>query len=294
MLGLPLTAAAGAFACAVLAADDAPARSWTLASGIRFEMSARELRATRGGVTLFSTAALLEERRLAFEADAEERARELRAPDPPSLGEPIADESVAYRPLSVVGPLVSLRVTVGGYSPGAAHPYAIKTIETVDVARAGSNPSLLDFWSEGELVAALRADPWVQTFLDPDVPAPRGETLAGLTGTLDAARAVVDVDDDDPCRGDASFGPDLVRAFAFHHLEGRRVALRIGIPYATEICRGRMHEVGLLLPIPPALRDDLARAADRRAGFLARDEAPDYSASWEIDVRALAAKLPPR
>ena len=272
----------------------APAgQAWQLRSGIRFEMSAGDLRASRGATALFSIAALLAERKREFDADNAERARELLSPDPPDLGEAISDATITYRPLSVVGPLVSLRVSTGGYSPGAAHPYAHETIEVVDVSGADAKPSLLEYWPERAVVASLRADPWVRRFLDPDAVAPKGETLAMLTAALNDGRDGVEVDDDDPCRTDAWFSEDLARSFAFHHLEGGRVAVRIAVPYATEVCRGTMHEVGLLLPIPDALRDDLARAADRRAGFLARDagDAPRYSASWETDLRALARTL---
>lgn len=286
---------------AVLAPSGAkpePARSWTLASGIRFEMSARELRASRAGATLFSTTALLEERKREFDADAEERARELLAPDPPEHAEYIDDAAIAYRPLSVVGPLVSLLVTGGGYSPGAAHPWAFETIEAIDVTRRGAKPSLLDYYTERQLVDALQADPWIRRFRDPDRPPAPASTLAALTAALNEARGAIGVAEDGPCPNDAYFSEDLVRNFAFHHLEGRRVAVRIGISHGSEICRGTMHQVGLLLPVPAALRADLERAAKREAGFLAQDAkavgAPAYSGDWEVDLRALARQLAPR
>jgi hypothetical protein len=94
------------------------------------------------------------------------------------------------------------------------------------------------------------------------------------------------------CALDAWFSEHLVRSFAFHHVSGDRVAIRVGIPYATEVCRGTLHQIGLLLPIPEALRQDLERARTGEAGFLMADReghgALELSASWEIDLRDLA------
>jgi hypothetical protein len=255
-------------------------------------MSARELRATRDGATLFSTAALLEAAKREFDADAEERARELLGDDPPAYGEYVLNARTALRPLSVVGPLVSLHVAGDGYAPGAAHPYAYQTIEVTDVTRTGARPSLLDYYTERQIVGALEADPWIRKFRDPEAKA--ASTLAELTAALNDARGGGD-DGEPTCALDAFFDPDLVRAFAFHQLEGGRVAVRIGIPHGAEICRGTFHQVGLLLPIPPALRAHLARAARREAGFLGKDGpamgAAEYAAAWEVDLRVLARSL---
>jgi hypothetical protein len=270
-------------------------RTWTLPSGITFEMSARELRAARGGVTLFSSAALLAEQKRAFDADAEERARELLGPDPPEYPEPVLNVRASFRPLSVVGPLVSLLATGDGYAPGAAHPYAFQSIEVIDVSRPGAKPSLLDYYGERELVAALLADPWIRRFRDPDAPARPAATLAEVAAALNDGRGAMGEGAEASCDDDAYFSPDLARAFAFHHREGGRVAVRIGIPHGAEVCRGAFHQVALWLPVPAALRADLRRAARREAGFLARDApamgASEYSAAWEIDLRVLARTL---
>jgi hypothetical protein len=279
-------------------AEASSTRAWSLPSGVRFEMSARELRASREGATLFSTAALLAERKREFDADAEERARELLGDDPPAHPDFEHSASITYRPLSVVGPLVSLLVTGGGYAPGAAHPYAFQSIEVVDVTRPDAKPSLLDHYTERQIVRALEADPWIRWFLDPDRDADGFPTLAALAAALNDGVEAREVDEENPCLHDAYFGAELVRAFAFHHREGGRVAVRIGLSHASEVCRGTMNQVGLLLPIPVALRADLARAAKRAGGFLARDAqgrgAREYSGSWAVDLRDVARRLAPR
>ena len=282
-------------AAAAAVAVAADSRTWTTATGIRFTMSERELVAVREGREVFSTTTLLAGQKREFDTDVEERARELLAPDPPDYGEPIADATIAYRPLSVVGSLVSLEVTAGGYSPGAAHPYGHQAIEVVDVSRPDAKPSLLDHYEERTLVEALLADPWIRRFgAAADAPLPR-TSLAALVEALNDAQPAAQ-DGEENCDLDAYFGTALARSFAFHHRAGSRVAVRIGIPYAHEVCRGTMHEVGLLLPIPPALRAELERAEKREAGFLGKDApaAAPYKGSWEADLRDVARRLKAR
>ncbi len=57
------------------------------------------------------------------------------------------------------------------------------------------------------------------------------------------------------------------RAVAFHHLEGDKVAVRIAFSYASEMCRGRKFVVGVLLPIPAALKPALERAEKHEQGL---------------------------
>ena len=282
-------------AAAALAASAAESRTWTTAAGIRFTMSDRALAAARDGREIFSTTALLAEKRREFDADVEERARELLAPDPPEYGEPIADATISYRPLSVVGPLVSLEVAGGGYSPGAAHPYGFQIIEVIDVTRPDAKPSLLDYYEERALVEALAADPWIRRVgAAAEAPLPR-TSLSALAAALNDASPGAE-EGDVGCSLDAFFSVRLVHSFAFHHRAGDKVAVRIGIPYAHEVCRGEMHEVGLLLPIPAALRAELARADKREAGFLAKDApaAPPYQEKFEADLRDVARRLKAR
>jgi hypothetical protein len=55
------------------------------------------------------------------------------------------------------------------------------------------------------------------------------------------------------------------------YVEKGRVAVRISVPYGSEIHRGQYTQLGILLPIPPRLRQALAAAANRQAGFLMQD-----------------------
>ena len=267
------------------------ARRWEAArAGLTFELTSDDLRAWRAGqqgAPVFSVRQLLAADEARFRADAEERAREA-ATAAFSYPEPIASAFSAYAPLSAVGSLVSLLETSEGYSPGAAHPWASRAIVARDAARGGEPASLLDLYSERQIVEALAADPWILGFEPAPAAGPRPASLQQLVDVLnaaawDAARAA------ESCDRDAHFGVELVHGFAFHHLDGDRVAIRIGIPHASEVCRGTLHQVGLLLPVPEGLREELEAARRSTAGFLMADRerlgAPEISGHWEVDLR---------
>jgi hypothetical protein len=64
--------------------------------------------------------------------------------------------------------------------------------------------------------------------------------------------------------------PDILRSFAFHHAQDDRVAVRIGLP-GSGACRDNLTQLGVLLPAPAALRDDLSHAQTRTQGLLMPD-----------------------
>jgi hypothetical protein len=68
------------------------------------------------------------------------------------------------------------------------------------------------------------------------------------------------------------FPEDVFTRFAFHHLEGDHIAVRIGLPPNVGACRTQHAQLGLLLPFPPTLKRALTLAASRQAGFLMQDQ----------------------
>jgi hypothetical protein len=60
-------------------------------------------------------------------------------------------------------------------------------------------------------------------------------------------------------------------AFAFHHLEEGKVAVRLGFEAETPACFEQLTQVGILLPIPEKVRVPLEQAASGKAGFLMAD-----------------------
>jgi hypothetical protein len=264
---------------------------------VTFERSAEDLRAWRGeatGAPVFSVAALLAAERKKFDGYAEEMARGLLAPDPPTYGESLFYQQTDVELLSIVGPLLVYRESGGGYAPGTAHPTRYEVLRLLDVGRAGAQPSLLDFFGEKQLVAALKADRWIRKFDNGEGAFKRAGTLAELVDALDEEFAQGKAEEGD-CAYDVSFDADgLVQQFYFHHLAGDKVAVRIVVAPGSEWCNraSGTQEIGLLLPIPARLRADLLKAQDGTAGFLARNRgAAKFSQMWEVDVKELAEEL---
>jgi hypothetical protein len=78
------------------------------------------------------------------------------------------------------------------------------------------------------------------------------------------------------------------------------VAVRIAVAPGSEWCNRAKggEQIGLLLPIPEALRDALLAAQSGAAGFVAsgrsRAGSPSWTERWEVDVKELAEKLAKR
>lgn len=276
-------------------------RRWTVApEGVTFEVSASDLRAWKGpatGAPAFSVAALLAGTKKAFDDYAWEQARELEEPDPPSYGESTSYESVTFEVLSIVGPLLSYREASDGYTAGAAHPTRYEIVSVRDLARPDVSVQLLDLFPEKQLVAALKADRWVRKFANPEGGFQRASSLAELVGALDSSWAQENATDEDhDCSVDVSFDDSFGRMFYFHHVEKDRLAVRILVPPGSEWCNraNGPQEIGVLLPIPDALRAHVGKAQRGEAGFLAASRnafgPPTYKGSWEVDIRTLVRK----
>ena len=249
-------------------AQPAPLKWKVTGSDVTFEMTAKDLRALRGGKEVFG----LRSREKAFLDDLK--------PEPPEEGEAPRDmtdweANESYDVLSVVGPWVSYESSSAGYT-GGAHPYAHDTYVTTDVTKEPGDFSLLAVFPEQDVLKALKADGFVKKHI-------RDAAAFQKAGTVDALLETLEAGED--CVG-FEYGIDAVkRAVAFHHLEGNKVAVRIAFGYASEACRGNKFVVGVLLPIPAALKPALERAARREEGFLMKDSktvhAPSVSFSWE-------------
>jgi hypothetical protein len=189
-----------------------------------------------------------------------------------------------FRILSVVGSLLSLEDGYYAYCRGWAHPAVATRFTTLDVtrpgelvyvegaafppidldvSRLGKAVSLTDIAAESDILEALLGDPIVRRALQ-QVGQLAPSTLEQLQQllahqSLEAGECLF------------RFPRDVFTRFAFHHLEGSRIAVRLGLPPIVEPCRTQHAQLGLLLPIPRALKKDLTLAASRQAGFLMRD-----------------------
>jgi hypothetical protein len=166
------------------------------------------------------------------------------------------EHEASWQLLSVVGPLVSVESHVSGDAEGAAHPYAEAAIATYDMKRGGKPANLLDYFPPAPLYQALMGDKLVQTAL-------KGKAKPRDLTALLAAIAYYQSAD---CVW--GFGDNLLRHFAFHHIQGNRVAVRFGLSHGCEVARGGLTILAIYLPIPRALAADLAAAQAGRQGFL--------------------------
>jgi hypothetical protein len=252
-------------ALVLLAADGAGAQPiWRGRSG-GFDVvwSGRDVSATRvrGGVRLFSLRALGDRQWADMLKDSEvDEDGEDTAP---------REVSISYRVLSVVGPIVSVEEFWYCDCRGA-HPISHSRFIAYDVSRgtpAEPRPAVITDWvDERELVRALAADRILRQAMD----------AAGVTDAPATLAALMEAVHGEPVSTGAdectyAVGEDFASSFAFHHVEGDRVAVRFSLSHHVEICRGHIIQVGVLVPVSDRLRSHLAAARARTAGFLMAD-----------------------
>jgi hypothetical protein len=173
--------------------------------------------------------------------------------------------------LSVVGTFVSFERATYTECAHAAHPGGETRYATLDLKEVASHRALArpvelgDLFPPQAVFEALSKDGVVRKALA----APgHGKGTAPKTLPELAKRLSLSVLDE-PC---ATFPLDLMNRFAFHHLDARRVAVRVGVPGAGP-CREQLTQLGLLLDAPPSVALDMVEGADQRAGFLMKDAA---------------------
>lgn len=168
-----------------------------------------------------------------------------------------------YRLLSVAGPYLSMEE--GEYCEcGGAHPTAIKRFRAIDLSRSSTAPaaaSLTAVFPERDVLAALLADTVVRKALESEK---KPASLAALVDTLQ---------DEIVKQGDCeyTFPKDLLESFAFYDSVGDKALVRLSLPYAAEICRGQMIQLGLTLQSPESAKAWLADAKSGHGGLLMVD-----------------------
>jgi hypothetical protein len=164
--------------------------------------------------------------------------------------------------LSLVGTIVSYQQADDVSCPGTAHPAAQTRYQSLNLARPAQPPLLTDLFSEASVLKSLLAEPTIRAALRDLNPAKLPSTTRQLVALLTQWSGACDY----------SFPKDLLSRFAFHHLEGGNVAVRIGLSHGCEAMRGKLYPLGILLPIPKAMRLPLMKAQSRQAGFLMKDQ----------------------
>jgi hypothetical protein len=172
------------------------------------------------------------------------------------------------KPLSVVGSLLCIRED--HYWEGGAHPSGSISYAAVDIAHPKRKLKLTDFFPDAQVRDALWADKIIhKTLADAGVKR-KPATAFALQKAL-ATKYFGGEEGQTYC-----FTVDFLSQFSFHHLEGNRVAVRLCVPWGAEIYRFQSTEIGILLPVPAALRSQIQAAADGKAGFLARQYAKRF------------------
>jgi hypothetical protein len=214
--------------------------------------------------------------RAAFERDLEALAQGEDA------GVPLTVREAEVTPLSWVGPLLSFRERLYTTMPGReAHPAGetrFVALRIDEQAPGGARAvSLADSFEEKVLLRELRKEPRVERAWR------EGKTpvdLAELLGVLSAAEPTVGSE----CY---SFPDDLLSRFCFDQVAGDRVAVRLALA-GTAVCRERLTEIRLLLPVPAALARPLSEASSGQAGFVATRK----PASWrDVHLRMTSTEL---
>jgi hypothetical protein len=172
---------------------------------------------------------------------------------------------ITVEPLSLVGSLLCYRRD--DYWEGGAHPSGAIGYDHVDAARPERTLLLTDLFPDAAVRDALWNDSIVRKTLAGAGVKTRPATSKALVTRL-AMKRFTEKEGGDEI--EYIFPQALLSQFAFHHLEGNKVAVRLCIPWGAEIFRFRSTELGILLPIPARLRPSLQAAAAGRAGFLTR------------------------
>jgi len=150
------------------------------------------------------------------------------------------DEISNYEISSLVGPILSVAESL--YWEGGAHPGHLARLETINLD-TGKTPVLLtDIFPEEEIVKALRNDKVVKKALGKKHPKKLSEIMEMADGGCEISFSHTN------------------ESFAFHHVKGGNVAVRIGLPHGCEAMRGNYTELGIYLPIPHNFTEYLKQA----------------------------------
>lgn len=169
--------------------------------------------------------------------------------------------SKSAKVLSVVGPYLSMRHDTYSYCKGAAHPALLAEFKAMDLRQPEKEITLTDIFPDDEVLKALLNDPIVKRTLGEDSTEAQPKTTAQLLQMLSDKSL-------EHRKCEYAFDNGLLKRFAFHHVSGNRVAVRLSLSHGYEVCRGMLTELGIYLPVPQALKPHVEAARQRQAGFL--------------------------
>ena len=179
---------------------------------------------------------------------------------------PTSSREESIRLLSLVGPLMSIE-DFSYVNGGGAHPMLHSRIMAYDLRSPSSPALLMHYFDPQQIFEALKRDGLIKkTFEALKLPPPK--TLQEIANALSKTGSIAT-----PGKSPCAFGyaedlNDLLGRFAFHHIEGENIAVRIGLSHGMEICRGSLVQIGIVLPIPASLMAAMKTTGSGKEGLL--------------------------
>jgi uncharacterized protein YecT (DUF1311 family)/uncharacterized protein YgiM (DUF1202 family) len=167
--------------------------------------------------------------------------------------------------LSVVGNVASMKDTLEQHCQAIMKGYHRFT--TVDLANPEKRVELTDFFPESVILKALLADTVIDKTLTNAGIKTTPSTLEALYLFLDKQTLIArDTEEGGKCQFILS--EDFLTQFAFHHVNGNRIAVRMTLSPATAACRWSHAQLGIYLPIPSTFKVAFMQAQKGQVGFL--------------------------
>lgn len=193
-----------------------------------------------------------------------------KATEPEALS---CSERIDIKELSKVGPISSAGIDSSAGCKRATHPSDKHEFRTWD-SRDGSEKTLklTDLFDKRDIYSALMKDKIVQGALSSENLRPQNfEELQKLLSRNDGQG--ISVYQNRPNRDplDIHLNKNILSNFAFHHIEGDKIAVRLLPDYGSEAARNQKTQLAIVLPIPRQLREAFSKADKGNAGFLMKD-----------------------
>lgn len=170
------------------------------------------------------------------------------------------ERNVDIKLLSVVGPYVSFEEDTEEEWPSMPHPETHARFATVDVRKPLQPVSLTDIFPESDLLQALSADSVIKKAIGTKV---HPATLAELLKRLENSQFQACPDHS----GQFALTGDILTRFAFHHIDGDKVFVRIGLSNLYG-ANDSVTQIGIALLIPAQLKQSCVEASSGKKGFM--------------------------
>lgn len=280
-----------------LAAGTPEVKRWKTAA-LDFALSSKDFQATRHGKPVFSARQRLAGQIVKFRQQVALSIANLSKQEGRDLSWdiPVVEYSAAIEPVSSVGSVISLHESGYSMCPGCTRERRWDRVIAIDLSprpsRKKDKPgapraaSLIELWSERQVLDALLADRLLKEFVTPEA------TPANLAAFWKLFRLPRASGGDPNCDYDVSVGPQLLQAFAFNRLERGKVVVQVWLPPRSAACRGQTKQISLVLPIPERLREALDGSNRLQSGFLMEDVKNLGNPSYLVSADA-AGLVPP-